>query len=294
MQHSWYTASSDVKQLIVKAANPPTARSLCQLDDQSTELCRTRLQAADKYRICLDGANGAAECDGMSMFSQQQFLSAVPVNIKIFTEDPVQLTHEFYSQNYKLADEGFALALRKAKLMNTICAIIRPEFLLTEEAKTLPIPPYVDTTLLDAVAREYVRFDTDPQTTYESSFEETIVIKHKDLDAEIKIEAVYHGGHKTPSRVYFYFKGVLITGIEPFFKMIERDEFIDPMLKKRVRESSHTHYTIGMSMYYTRSTGQLNVFQVSRFLKIVFDLGYYRDATATIISVSKKILEVQL
>jgi hypothetical protein len=76
----------------------------------------------------------AIKCDKIPMFFDRQFLSLVPQNIEIFKDDAIQLTHQFYSQNYKLPNEGNAIALRKAKLVNMICAVIRPEFLATEEA----------------------------------------------------------------------------------------------------------------------------------------------------------------
>lgn len=155
MEGLWQAAPTDIKQSIIQQADPKTARSLCRLNRQSREICQNRLAPKDKYRICLGNTKTATECDQIPIFSQQQFLSLIPKDILIYADDPIQLTHEFYSQNYKLPSEGFATSLRKAKLMNTICAIIRPEFLLTPTAKQLLLPPYVDTTLIDTIIRHF-------------------------------------------------------------------------------------------------------------------------------------------
>lgn len=277
MRHSWETASADVKQLIIQSADPQTARNLCSLDDRSTELCQNRLQTADKYRICLDGSNGADECDKMSIFSERQFLASVPEKIEIFTEDPVQMTHRFYSQTYKLSNEGFAVALRKAKLMDTICAIIRPEFLLMPETAELPIPSYVDTAILDVVAQEYAKFNADSLPTPESGFGTWIPLKHKTSGAQIDIQNFYRVGHKTPFRIYFDINKMVFEDITKFFGMVKEDAYIHPVLKRRVDDAIFSgKYTITMAGRGI-SGKQLNVFQLSRFLKIAFDLGYYQE-----------------
>ena len=295
MQHSWYTASSDVKKLIVQAADPGTARSLCQLDDQSKELCRTRLQAPDKYRICLDGANGAAECDGMSMFSQQQFLSAVPVNIEIFTEDPVQLTHQFYSQNYKLPNEGYAIALRKAKLMNTLCAVLRPEFLLTDQAKLLPIPPYVDTTLLDIVSREYAKVVADESQTALLILK--VVLKTNDLKWKIEIGVIYEKRMtdilKGPYQVNLRLDRTPPDDETKFVKQILADDFMVEYIKDLIRPAALRTFRHVLSVLDPNSP-TLNVFQLSRLLKIAFDLGYYHDPDFTIDTVVEPMLSFKL
>jgi len=73
----------------------------------------------------------------------------IPPTIEIYENEPLQLRHEFYSQNYKLPTEGFTEALYKAKIINTICALIRPK-VLQEYAKEMPpLPPYVDAGLMD-------------------------------------------------------------------------------------------------------------------------------------------------
>jgi hypothetical protein len=87
----------------------------------------------------------------------------VPVNIEIYPNDQVQLTHQFYSQNYKLPTEGFTVALRKAKIMNTVCAVLRPDFLLSEAAKGLELPAYIDSSLLDEVVKDYLKVLKAPE-----------------------------------------------------------------------------------------------------------------------------------
>jgi hypothetical protein len=157
-EESYATTSADVRQTIISNADPATARRLCQLDKQHRMICRDRLPVEQKYRICLNRATDAIECDSIPMFSKQQFLALIPKNISIHPTDAIQLTHEFYSQQYKLPTEGFAVALRKAKIMNTICAAVRPDFLSSKEAATIPLPSYVNSTLLDAIMHEYSLF----------------------------------------------------------------------------------------------------------------------------------------
>lgn len=146
---SWQTASGDVKQSIIARADPPTVRNFCQADRNSREICRDRLPAVVKYRSCLDSSESAQECDKISMFSRPQFLNVVPPQISIIPDDELQLTHEFYSQKYKLKTEGFSEALYKAKIINTICAIIRPHILRTYRDKMGAIPPYVSAEMID-------------------------------------------------------------------------------------------------------------------------------------------------
>lgn len=92
MQELWHKASTDIKQSIIQAADPQTARSLCQLNSQSRHICRTKLTPQTKYRVCLDDDNAAVECDQIPMFSKRQFISVIPKNILIYTDDAVQLT----------------------------------------------------------------------------------------------------------------------------------------------------------------------------------------------------------
>jgi hypothetical protein len=152
---SWETSSSDVKQSIISRADPETARRLCQTDRKSRETCRDRLPADVKFRFCLDSSTSAKECDLIPMFSRQQFLRLIPPQIEIFADEPLQLRHEFYSQNYKLPDEGFSEALRKAKVINTICVLIRPHILIEYGNQMGDLPPYIDATKLDEAVAFY-------------------------------------------------------------------------------------------------------------------------------------------
>lgn len=153
---SWQTASSDVKQSIISRADPSTVRSFCQADRNSREICRDRLHEEVKFRSCLDSKESARECDRIPMFSKQQFLKLIPPQIKIFPDDPLQFTHEFYSQKYKLPNEGFSEALRKAKIINTLCALIRPNFLFQHSKNMLPLPAYVDADFVDRTITNYI------------------------------------------------------------------------------------------------------------------------------------------
>jgi hypothetical protein len=56
-QESWYTASPDVKQLIVSKSDPQTSRKLCQFGDQEKGICRDRLPVEQKCRICFGQGN---------------------------------------------------------------------------------------------------------------------------------------------------------------------------------------------------------------------------------------------
>ena len=110
-----------------------------------------------KAQMCLLSDNMAKECDTVPMYSRNQFQALVPKQIEIFHDDPLQLRHEFYSQNYKLETEGFAQALYKARVINTACALMRPQVLI-EYADKLPLlPPYMDASLLDLATGLYTK-----------------------------------------------------------------------------------------------------------------------------------------
>jgi hypothetical protein len=168
---SWETSSTDVKQSIIARAAPPETRRLCQLDRQSREICRDRLPAEVKFRSCLDSSAAAKECDKIPMFSKQQFLQLIPPQIAVYPNDPLQFTHEFYSQKYKLPDEGFSQALRKAKIINTLCALIRPSFLVQYGKNLPPLPAYVDVDLVDRTISNYIKVRNDLKTKRASTLD---------------------------------------------------------------------------------------------------------------------------
>lgn len=152
---AWQTASMDVKQSIISQGDPQTVRRLCQSNRQSRELCRDRLPAEIKFRSCLDSKEAAQECDRIPMFSRQQFLRLIPPQIEIFADEPLQLRHDFYSQNYKLKTEGFSEALRKAKIINTLVALSRPNVLLKDADQLPALPAYIDADKLDQLLSFY-------------------------------------------------------------------------------------------------------------------------------------------
>lgn len=162
---SWQTASADVKQTVLSQADPLTVRNLCQADRKSREICRDRLPPPVKYRSCLDTSAAAQECDRIPMFSQQQFLRLIPAQMEIYADEPLQLRHEFYSQNYKLPTEGFSEALRKAKIVNTLVALSRPKILLQYANDLPPLPPYIDAGQIDQLLsfyqREFAQYEED-------------------------------------------------------------------------------------------------------------------------------------
>ncbi len=277
MQHSWQTASADVKRLIVAETDPQTARRLCQINGETREFCRERLLATEKYRVCLDGNNAAVECDEIPMFSRQQFMSLVPQRIEIYPKDPIQLTHEFYSQQYKLPTEGFAVALRKAKLMNTICAIIRPDFLVSDAAKTLPLPAYVDTALLDSVVKTYDAFNKRAATHPEAVSEIAIDLGHVSHDYLIRLRVVYAYKHEIIGARLNFKALVSAGGLGDFFGAVENDALIHPTLKRNINDARRILYDVGLLVVYAKRAA-LNVFDLSRLLKILFDLGYYYKA----------------
>lgn len=278
MQHSWYTTPADVKQLIVSAADPQTARSLCQLDDEARRVCRDYVPAQQKYRICLGGGEAAAECDGIPMFSERQFVALVPQRIEIYTEDPVQMTHQFYSQTYKLSGEGFAVSLRKAKLMNTICAAVRPEFLLTSEAALLPLPAYVDTTVLDTVIREYVKFLGTPDPKAVLAI--VVTLNHNvEKDARIKL-LVYHTVYDQHHDLYkaeLYANEIFQRDVEVFINKLNRDEYIPFNFRTSItmRKFGDRYIIPRSTLAFPKGLIPINVFHISRLLKIAFDMGYY-------------------
>jgi hypothetical protein len=290
---SWSTASSDVKQHIINRVDPSTARSLCQTNKNSRRVCQQRLSASKKYELCLKSAEDDSECDAIPMFSKAQFLSLIPKNIVIYAEDDIQLTHEFYSQNYKLPNEGFAVALRKAKIINTACAVFRPDFMLTSAARQLLLPSYVDASLVDATTKAYAsingvnnHFLTITLRLYNKQDDNAkaaeivfFVIYDSDSDIEdLKLEM-------DDARIDLRY--IIGSENQDFRTRVARDEFIAALnppqvLDSKVHQSARQMHPL--IMYHRDNQGYqsrdkpLNVFYLSRFLKIALDMGYYYGA----------------
>lgn len=267
MEHSWETASSDVKRLILERTDPAPAQSLCQINPSARRFCRDRLLVEQKYRICLKGEEDAKRCDQIPMFSKRQFISLIPEKIKIFPNDAVQLTHEFFSQTYKLPNEGYAMALRKAKLMNTICALARPEFLLSEEAKTLRLPAYVDTTILDAMMRKYLEklpeFDAWLYFGFTFNKPDSTSPLTIMLDYDASIGEIKDGPNQANVSMEF------MDDARQFDDLFLNDEFIPAKIKRHLAWTQDEVFDIMID-------GKLNIFYLSRLIKTVFDMGYYQ------------------
>lgn len=279
---SYAHTDTGVKQVILIQADPETARSLCQADNRHREICRDNLPIQEKTRICLGNDNDAAECDLIPMFSQRQFFALIPKNIEIFPEDNVQLTHQFYSQQYKLPTEGYSLAIYKAKMLNTICAITRPQFLLTDVARQLKLPPYIDTSLLDDVVRDYVKnFQDNPNP--EAYFEITINSKNS-RRRSCGIQINYYRGESDlgpsvgPPNFMSFVLSILGEDLVDEFtriaRVINNDEYLKPLRGLPTVYSNELYLSISKP---------INAFTVSRVVKILFDEGYYHEVVVTTI-----------
>ena len=107
------------RNLVAQAANndPRDALSLCQIDNRYRYVCG-QLANETKFKVCLDSENNAKECDKVPMYSRDQFLRLIPSQIEIFPDEPLQLRHEFYSQNYKLKDSQKHCARLKSSTLS--------------------------------------------------------------------------------------------------------------------------------------------------------------------------------
>ncbi len=268
-----------VKQTILQQADPVTARSLCQTDQRHRRLCRDNLSIEEKTRICLGDDKTATECDLIPMFSQQQFFSLIPKNIEIYPQDKVQLTHEFYSQQYKLATEGYSVALLKAKLMNTICAITRPDFFLTDVGKQLPLPKYVDVNLLNDVIEDFL-FNRKADRDNDPYFEITVKFSnHQGVKGYL--EVMY--GCVACNPPYCYMLKTCDFALTINGKSL-RDEFntINRLINddKYLKPVHHLHMVNDADLSLN-AQHPLNAFEVSRIVKILFDRGYYHNMTVS-------------
>ena len=164
MPESYSTASRDVKQSIIRAALRNTsdqaaikgAISLCQTERGTANVCQT-LPIEDKTRMCFSGGNlnNARLCERVPVVTQTDFERWIPRQLDIDETDELQLTHDFYKQSYKMHDEGYAEAMHKARIINTICALSRPD-ILTSYADILPtLPAYLDIDLINRVLQSY-------------------------------------------------------------------------------------------------------------------------------------------
>lgn len=179
------------RNLVTQAAinDPRDALSLCQIDNRYRYVCG-QLPNETKFKVCLDNNDNAKECDKVPVFSKQQFLRLIPPQIEIFPEEPLQLRHEFYSQNYKLKTEGFSESLRKAKVINTLVALSRPDVLLKYADQLLPLPAYIDAGQIDQLLSFYREIVSDfVKNPTDSNFNITITAQSSSMpEIEVSID----------------------------------------------------------------------------------------------------------
>lgn len=208
------------QNLVLQAAtnSPQDAINLCQADARSRKACNL-LPEHPKAEICLKNNQLAGECDKIPMYSKDQFLRLIPAQIEIFPNDPLQIRHEFYSRNYKLPTDGFARALYKAKVINTVCALIRPQILITHSSEFPPLPPYMNASLIDMGLALFEKLEKDdsPDNRVNLSIEVHGSIEFKNVNnglpllVNFKIETDYYIEKKS----YDYFSFSVSTNYGP-------------------------------------------------------------------------------
>lgn len=169
-EYGYSTASRDVKQSIIRAALRNLqdqeaiagAISLCHTEKATSTVCRT-LPIQDKARMCLSGGNldNSRACDRTPpIITRGDFDRWIPRQLEVNETDELQLSHDFYPQSYKTPDEGYAEAFYKARLINTVCALIRPDVLTSYADILPPVPAYLDLNLIKDVVDTYLSINT--------------------------------------------------------------------------------------------------------------------------------------
>lgn len=264
------------QNLILQAAtnDPEDAVALCQSDNRFRRACK-ELSAQSKFQLCLHSGKTAQECDNVPMYSRAQFLALIPPVIEIFEDEPLQLRHEFYSQNYKLSTEGFAQALYKAKVINTICALIRPKVLKERIDEMGPLPAYIDAALLDRAIR-----------TYEEAVEIADRIREV-LQFHVEIRSTMNNGDVVSMTLMYSY----INSWIGFWVTLstERDDYqdlksiIDPFVSKDYEvvmskdPPSDLNYLHRKQLFYQRldeAVDAPNVFIISRIIYEMLNRGF--------------------
>lgn len=164
--------------------------------------------------------------------------------------------------------------------MNTICAIVRPEFLLTPTAKQLSLPPYVDTELIDNVMSEFSKHLMEV-TPYGMN----IFLDNASATSRISIGSFYNGGlgnvHEGPMNAELNVRGLTIENKRKFAERVVQDDRISEYIKEKARLMLMNPGNSLISLIEP-TVMILNVFQLSRLLKIAFDLDHYHNATLSI------------
>jgi hypothetical protein len=282
-KESYATASSDVRATIISNADPATARQLCQLDRQHRMICRDRLPQEKKYQLCLGRDRTARECDRIPMFSQQQFMRLIPRELNAHPDDFIPMTNEFYLQQYKLSTEGFATAIRKAKLMNEICAIVLPEFLVSESARQLTMPGYIDVGIIDEIIGEYKKALKEPKGV-RWIFNMSINLYDFKASQACNIVIGLGKGEQPntlyPSRAAWSFDYMTSQSAKAkFITRIKNDPYLQSFIRFIEAEDGGEPRSIFLLKTQDEdSPPVLDAFKLSRLLKIAFDMDYVHNA----------------
>ena len=288
-QGPYVTLGRDALQTLVRNANPPTARQLCQANRYTRQTCNQQLSIPEKTRICLKDGEAAKECDKIPMITEQQFKLIIPKNIEVFADDPLQLRREFYSQLYKLTTDGFTEALYKAKLMNTICALLRPDINLEYSPVMPQLPLYVDAGIVrlnDQLFRAVMKLPHNHFISVRLYDKILPIYTNLNHTALFRISFISRQGSLIFSGLSLVVKhedqGVIQTYVngfnDPFIGMYSNDIYLRKD-KNRIGEYL-TRLVINTRM--GDEFELLNVFRISRMLKILFDLGICKAAKLTI------------
>ena len=227
------------------------------------------------------------------MITEQQFKLLITKNIEVFADDPLQLRRDFYSQGYKLASEGFTEALYKAKLMNTICALLRPDINL-EYAPVMPqLPLYVDAGVV-RLNQQLFQKDVQSQTAHRVmiSIYNEIMPEYTMINRIGRITMFFRpsNGKLKWDRFNLFISiadeqlmRTFMSGFnEKFLKMYRDNLFL------RLYDETN-RFGVELIINEPRAGDEYgevpNVFRISRMLKLLFDLGLCRVAKLTSISV---------
>lgn len=302
MEHTYESASQDVKRVIATKADPDTAINLCLSSRNNRRICQERLSTQEKSKICLGNDKTAAKCDDIPMFSQRQFLALVPRQIEVVDGVLIGNIHEFYPQNYKLSTEGFSVALYKAKLMNTICAVIRPGFLLRQSKDQLNLPPYIDTGIIDRVIQGF----TDSLATVDLATGKqncSIDIKftngkpRDDQNSSIALLQVQFGTIYTDEIIFWHFSLEVFSATDPsgILEAIRHDEYLTILANEFEMyppgpAGDEYVFQFIRDVRYPGANGvdDLTIVQISRLIKVLFDHGIFHQIEVSIADIVER------
>lgn len=204
------------------------------------------------------------------MFSREQFFNLIPPTIAIYPEDPIQFTHEFYSRNYKLSSEGFAEALFKARVLNTICAISRPDYFADDLSRFETLPPYVNKESIQICLQKYLKvrdYDNNPEKTFKLE-----IILQGEGRNDCKIYITYNFTDENlpvVSRVLFYVNYIESRSQNRVYQSLMSDPFLIK-LRRFMREWPNDNKS-GVQAGDDFGDGHVNTFHLLRMLKVTLD-----------------------